>query len=117
MPIRFARYSDIPVMAQVLAASFRPDKMFQVMFPHQDQYPDDYVDGFRTRLCESYWDYSNVLLVSYTAVKGDSRGELITGAAVWERVGLGREAVWGAWAWLDPRKSRYHLFLYGRPLR
>ena len=97
-------------MAQVLAASFGPDKLFQVMFPHKDRYPEDFVDGFQTRLYESYWDYSRVLMISYTTDR-ESHGEKeVTGMAEWQRVEVGRIKVWGPWAWLDPRRALWTIF-------
>ena len=121
MPIRLARYSDIPEMSTVLAASFGPDKLFQVMFPNQKQYPEDFVDAFRTRLRESWWDYSRVLMVSYTTIASNNNtappsetnnavteAEVITGMAEWERVGTGWEKVWNAWGRWDPRHLIKH---------
>ena len=120
MPIRHARSSDIPIMAQVLAASFGPDQLFRIMFPHQDEFPEDLVTAFRRKLRESWWDYSKVLMVSYetqtsnpkdpddenhvflTTRKGQK--EVITGMVEWQRVGLGWEHVWNLWGWWDPSK-------------
>lgn len=85
-------------MARVLAASFGSDKLFQVMFPHQDEYPEDLVTTFRRSLREAWWDYSKVLMVSHEEEK-------ITGVAEWQRVGLGWEHVWSVLGWWDPRES------------
>ena len=108
-------------MARVLAASFGPDKLFQVMFPHQDQYPDDLVKAFRRGLEVDWWDYSKVLMVSYETQSLEDRdadderqgltttrnnqNEVITGMIEWQRVGLGWEHVWNVLGWWDPRKS------------
>ena len=111
MPTRLAEYSDIPQMSKVLAASFGPDKLFQVMFPHQIAYESDFVDAFQTRLTENWWDYTRVQMVSYTAVPSASM-EVITGVAEWQLVGLGCERVWNTWGWWDPRK---YLFFKSSP--
>jgi hypothetical protein len=102
MPIRLAQRADIPEMSNILAAAFTQDKLLQVMFPNQVTHPEDYVDGFRTRLVESWWDYSRILMVSYTAESGSK--EIITGLCEWERVGIGREKVWGSVYWWHPRR-------------
>lgn len=121
MPIRPARHSDTPIMAQVLGASFGPDRLFQVMFPHQDEYPEDLVTAFRRSLRRAWWDYSKILMVSYETPSSeptddDTRAitttrngqkEVITGMIEWQRVGLGWEHVWNLWGWWDPRESRY----------
>lgn len=107
-------------MARVLAASFGPDKLFQVMFPRKDQYPDDLIKAFRRGLEVDWWDYSKVLMVSYevqSSADGDAdderqhlttrrnnQNEVITGMGEWQRVGLGWEHVWNVLGWWDPRK-------------
>lgn len=121
MPIRPARFSDIPVMARVLAASFGPDELFQVLFPHQDLYPEDLVTALRRSLRVSWWDYSKVLMVSYeekpsgkaikendeeqhiTVCRGE-QDEIITGLCEWQRIGVGWESVWNLWGRWDPSK-------------
>lgn len=124
MPIRYARNSDIPIMARVLAASFGPDKLFQVMFPYQHQYPDDLVKAFRRGLEADWWDYSKVLMVSYEVqslededannerqdltMRRNNQKEVITGMIEWQRVGLGWEHVWNVLGWWDPRKLPKH---------
>jgi len=107
-------------MAQVLTASFGPDKLFQIMFPHQDIYSEDFVTAFRRKLREGWWDYSKVLMVSYetqtsrvedlddekralVTTRGGEK-EVITGMIEWQRVGLGWEHVWNLWGWWDPSK-------------
>lgn len=123
MPIRPARFSDIPIMARVLAASFGPDELFQILFPYQDQYPEDLVTALRRSLRASYWDYSKCLMVSYEerpasgisnlenyeqriAVHRGGQLEVITGLCEWERFGLGWESVWNLWGWWDPSESK-----------
>lgn len=106
-------------MARVKAASFSPDRLFEVIFRHKDEYPDDMVTAFRRSIRVSWWDYSKVLMVSYEEIKADEiepqthdltitrhgRREVITGMSEWQRVGLGWNSVWNIWGWWDPRKS------------
>ena len=108
-------------MAQVLGASFGPDKLFQIMFPHQDEYPEDLVTAFRRSLRASWWDYSKVLMVSYETrvsevetfddtkqsliITRNGQKEVITGIIEWQRAGLGWERVWNVLGWWDPSKS------------
>jgi len=111
-------------MATILAASFAPDRLFQVIFPRQQQYPEAFIQACRESLWLSWYDYKKVLMVSYEASdKGQqqesgerdappSKGisnvkgkEVLTGIAEWERVGKGWENVYGVWGWWDPRKN------------
>ena len=109
-------------MARVLAASFGPDPMFQVMFPHQQQYPDDFIQAMRDALWTGWYNYKSVLMVSYETsheeqlvvpseqdpllpktIKARAPKEIITGLAEWERSRKGWEHVHGVWGWWDPR--------------
>lgn len=71
MPIRPATKADIPSMAAIMAASFGPDPLFQVMFPHQSQYPEAFVQAFEEYLWLSWYDYKRCLLVSYHETSTD----------------------------------------------
>ncbi|KIW89880.1 uncharacterized protein Z519_09309 [Cladophialophora bantiana CBS 173.52] len=133
MPVRCAAAADIPVMAAVLAASFGPDRLFQVMFPFQHQHPEDFERALRESLWLSWYDYRKVLMVSYE-VEGDGigtasqydryaderqalipssrptgkstvrgEGQTITGIAEWERAGERSFRVHGLWGRWDPR--------------
>lgn len=131
MPIRPARYSDIPIMARVLAASFGPDQLFQIMFPHQNDYPDDFIKAFRRGMRVDWWDYSKALMISYETptcdvddldeerrelvTRRDGRDEIITGFAEWQRIGLGYEHVWNVLGWWDPRKLPFP-YLHSFPI-
>lgn len=122
MPIRHARYSDIPIMARVIAPSFGPDKLFQVLFPKLDEYPEDFVTFWRRSLRASWWGYSKVFMISYEVVTSDvsnldaeqqalvttrnNQREILTGVSEWSRVGLGWERYWGVLGWWDPSKSK-----------
>ncbi|RMZ88722.1 hypothetical protein DV736_g4055, partial [Chaetothyriales sp. CBS 134916] len=120
MPVRAATRRDIPIMAQVVAASFGPDPLFQVIFPHQHEYWSDFERAIRDNLWLAWYDYRKVLMVSYSDSDDDhgdaandeetallrpptSTRERITGVAEWERIGRGWEWVHGAWAAWDPR--------------
>lgn len=134
MPVRAATKADIPTMAAIMAASFGPDPLFRVMFPHQSQYPEAFVQAFEDHLWLSWYDYGRCLFVSYhetsTEVnQGEQYGETgegsreaeglllgkareivrkdedLTGVAEIERVGMGWEHVYGIWGILDPRKN------------
>ncbi|RMZ82265.1 hypothetical protein DV738_g1846, partial [Chaetothyriales sp. CBS 135597] len=95
MPVRPATRRDIPVMAQVLAASFGPDRLYQVMFPRMDEYWSDYEGAIREYLWVSWYDYRKVLTVSYTEEEedddlADDKGGSETTALQWnfyEQVG------------------------------
>lgn len=107
-------------MAQVMAASFGPDKLFQIMFPNQNEFPSDFVQAFRRSLSVDWWDYSKVLMVSYEisseksddsntidqtlATRRSGQTEVITGMIEWQRIGVGWEHVWNVLGWWDPRK-------------
>ncbi|KIX00817.1 uncharacterized protein Z518_09882 [Rhinocladiella mackenziei CBS 650.93] len=132
MPIRAATKADIPIMAAIMAASFGPDPLFQVMFPHQSQYPEAFVQAFEEYLWLSWYDYKRRLLVSYQETSTDvnqgqqlgetedvpgeaeplllpkaksivRKNEVLTGVAELERVGSGWAHVYGIWEKLDPR--------------
>jgi len=133
MPIRQARRSDLPRMAEVLAASFEDEELNARMFPYRKEYPQDYVCAWRQRLWEHWWDYSRVWMVSYEVEEGRSvdgllpaddnqrkpKGkEVLTGVAEWERAGLGWERLWGIGGWWDPSKyttSSHTLPVWFRP--
>ncbi len=119
-------------MAQVIAAAFAPDRLFQVMFPHQPEHPEDFVQALRENLWLAWYDYKKLLMISYvvdvpnhegqeepsslpredalvpllskkqSGAKGAAK-EIITGVAEWESVGKGWENVHGALGWWDPR--------------
>ena len=69
MPIRQAHHSDIPQLAEILAASFGPDKLFQVTFPFQNEHPEYLVRAFRQKLIESWWSNRKVVMCSYCMEK------------------------------------------------
>ncbi|KAK5267787.1 hypothetical protein LTR99_009757 [Exophiala xenobiotica] len=126
MSVRPATKADIPIVAAVLAASFGPDPLFQVMFPYQSQYPQAYVQALEEYLWCCWYDYSKCLFVSYYESPTEDqqleggpgeeqqlllrkmtplvkRNQILTGVAEFERVGKGWEHVYGVWGRLDPR--------------
>lgn len=134
MPVRPATKADIPTMAAIMAAAFGPDPLFQVIFPHQSQYLEAFVQAFEDQLWLSWYDYRRCLFVSsherFTEVNRVERHgetgegsreaeglllqkpreiarkeEVITGVAEIERVGTGWEHIYGIWGMLDPRKN------------
>ncbi|RMZ85427.1 hypothetical protein DV737_g754, partial [Chaetothyriales sp. CBS 132003] len=66
MPVRPATRRDIPIMAQVMAASFGPDPLFQVFFPLQKKYWSDFEGAIRDNMWLAWYDYTKVLMVSYS---------------------------------------------------
>jgi hypothetical protein len=99
MPIRRARYSDLPTISSILAASFYDEELHAYFFPQRQQYPDEYVRAWYQKVLKCWWDYSRVFVVSYDEA---GRGaEVITGVAEWQRVGDGWEGLWGSGRW-DP---------------
>ena len=130
MPVRLATKADLPIMARVLAASFGPDPLFQVIFPGQREHPDAFVQAMEESLWLCWYDYSRRLMVSYYDVStevqpsGEQRpllstegsrlsiDQVVTGVAEWKREGDGWEAVYGIWGRWDPRKH----FIISTPL-
>lgn len=102
MPIRLARSEDFFLIPSIFAAGFYDEEVVGVLLhPYREQYPQDYVAAWRRGCREKYWDVSTVFLVSYE-VDQTSGKEVITGAAEWQRQGLGWEKVWGLWGRWDP---------------
>ncbi|KEF57534.1 uncharacterized protein A1O9_05451 [Exophiala aquamarina CBS 119918] len=132
MPVRPATKADLPIMAAIMAASFGPDPLFQVMFPHQSQHPEAFLQAFEEYLWLSWYDYGRCLLVSYHKTSTEAsqsqqygkteekaretepllfrnarlivrKNQVLTGVAELERVGRGWEHIYGIWGLLDPR--------------
>ncbi|KIY00947.1 uncharacterized protein Z520_03613 [Fonsecaea multimorphosa CBS 102226] len=123
MPIRPATRSDIPAMAEIYAAAFRADPLFRFLFPYVDEHPEAFVQAARENLSVAWWDFGQILMVSYKASQGspgqgqdertallaseaakqDTESLTLTGFAQWERMGKGWEHLHGIWGWWDPR--------------
>ncbi|KIW27797.1 uncharacterized protein PV07_07504 [Cladophialophora immunda] len=104
MVLRLARLSDLPIISEILAVGFHDEEVVgPLLHPFRDQYPEDYLNYWRRRCRERYWDYSRVFLVS---CEKDPRtgGEIVVGVAEWQRVGFGWAKVWGLRGFWDPRR-------------
>lgn len=103
MPIRVAKYGDLRVIAEVLAAAFDGEELNSYFFPYRKEYYADYVKAWYHVVLEKWWNYNSIWLVSYIkSTEAESR-EIITGASQWERAGDGAEKVWNVYSW-DPSK-------------
>jgi hypothetical protein len=128
MPVRLATKDEIPIMAKVLASAFGPDRLFQVMFPHQKEYPDAFIQAMEESLWLSWYDYSKTLVVSYCDAPTEEQQrqeqtsteripllstkesnvnvhQVVTGVADWKREGRGWESLYGVRGRWDPRKA------------
>ncbi|KXJ94954.1 acyl-CoA N-acyltransferase [Microdochium bolleyi] len=98
--LRDARYSDLPVIAHVMALAFWDDHIFgAIIHPHRDQFPLDSDLYWLRRARISFWDWHYKWLVA--VAKGDDGRETVVGIAQWERMGEGAKAL--ECAWFDPR--------------
>lgn len=97
MPLRVARYSDLPTISSILAASFSDEELHAYFFPHRRQYPEDHVRAWYQKVFQGWWDYSKIFVVSSEEAEKDA--EVITGVAEWQRVGEGWEGLWGCGRW------------------
>lgn len=127
MALRLATKVDIPIMATVLAASFGPDRLFQILFPHQKEYPAAFVQAMEEYLWLSWYDYRKFLVVSCCdtttepdhiqqelgdrtrlfPTKAQDMGPrtVVIGLAEWERSGEGWESLHAALGRWDPRMT------------
>ncbi|EGD93523.1 hypothetical protein TESG_01068 [Trichophyton tonsurans CBS 112818] len=127
MPIRLARYSDLEAISSTLAEGFHEEEvMGPLLHPLRREYPNDYLNYWRRKCWEKWWNYSYVFVVSYIAQdekpgeedeassddRKDDRSaeepskpsrEIITGVAQWHRMGPGWESVWKPLGKWDPR--------------
>jgi hypothetical protein len=97
MPLRVARYSDLPTISSILAASFSEEELHAYFFPHRRQYPEDHVRAWYQKVLQGWWDYAKIFVVSYEGAEKDA--EVITGVAEWQRVGEGWKGLWGCGRW------------------
>jgi L-amino acid N-acyltransferase YncA len=104
MSIRPARYSDLDIIANILAAAFwNGDAIGRFMHPHREKYPQDFQEWWKRRVRAHWWDYKFTLLVST-----DDDGK-VTGFAEWVAHGTSAERV-DLWR-LDPRKCNSFMCL------
>lgn len=97
MPVRTARYSDIPRIASTLSKAFYNEEFHAHLFPFRHEYPDDYLTAWKHVVLERWWDYHSIWYV----YEGDQHH--IFGAALWSRSGVGSDQLWGLGGWWDSR--------------
>jgi hypothetical protein len=100
--LREARYSELPVIAHLVARAFWNDNLFgDLIHPNRDQYPDDHDLYYLRRYRVTFWNYRWKWLV---AVETDNTEgtEVIVGAAQWVRLGPGGRSM--ECFVLDPRE-------------
>ncbi|ORY11431.1 acyl-CoA N-acyltransferase [Clohesyomyces aquaticus] len=101
MPIRPARWSDLPALATMCAAAFYEDELFgTLMHPQRDKYRADYEAYWTRRMRESWWEWTHIWWVAIVQEDGK---EVVAGIAEWEFKGtLGDPLRLKAW---DPRRA------------
>lgn len=132
MPVRAASKADLASMADVFAASFASDRLFNVKFPYRREHPEDYVQALEEHLWLSWYDYRTILNVSYVETetaevqqdyhRTEEETEhllrqryavgattSIVGFAEWKREGDGWESLYGIWGRWDPRTKHSSL--------
>lgn len=110
MPIRPATINDLPVISSIYADGFWDEEFIgHTINPHRQEHSQDYLDFWKRRVLESYWDYSHKLMVFYLDGEEDAgeegEKEVVVGAADWHRLGQGWEKVWAVKGWWDIRKD------------
>jgi len=102
MPIRPARFSDIPAIAALCAVALEDELWGDIMHPLRDKFPDDYAQFWVRRTRENWWDYTRVWYVATTTefIEGKEH-EVVAGVAEWELQG----SVQPAMSWWDPRNA------------
>ncbi|KAM0721383.1 hypothetical protein Q7P37_002307 [Cladosporium fusiforme] len=83
MPVRRCTEADIPDVARVCARACAEDPLLgDLMHPHRDQYPEDFVEYFRKRLAEHFYESAHHHLITFET---QGAAEVITGYADWLR--------------------------------
>ncbi|MCJ1430795.1 hypothetical protein MMC27_000145 [Xylographa pallens] len=103
MLIRIACLSELSTISAIFATTFHDEEVVgDLLHPYRSQYPQDYLAYWRRKCWERWWDYSRVFVVS--CEQGANGGkDVLTGAAEWQKVGLGWQRLWGLWGRWDPR--------------
>jgi GNAT superfamily N-acetyltransferase len=65
MPLRLARYSDLPSASQLLAQAFYNEQLNQHIFPYRQHYQEDYVRAWRWKILQKWWSWDCICVVSY----------------------------------------------------
>ncbi|KAL8815942.1 MAG: hypothetical protein Q9223_004977 [Gallowayella weberi] len=116
MPLRTARHHDLFTIAVIYAAAFWDERVIgELMHPHRQTFPQDYLRYWQQQVAEWYWSYSHQIVVSYELRKSEKNfeEEVLTGVADWIRYGQGWEQYWGIWGWWDFRNV-LHRFVMAR---
>ncbi|KAL8725210.1 MAG: hypothetical protein Q9166_007492 [cf. Caloplaca sp. 2 TL-2023] len=106
MPLRIAQQRDLSTIAAIYAAAFWGERVVgELMHPHRQAHPQEYLRFWRQEVTEWYWNYSHQMIVFYTIGKTQQgvEEEILTGVADWVRHGEGWQRLWGVWGWWDPR--------------
>ncbi|KAF2499143.1 acyl-CoA N-acyltransferase [Lophium mytilinum] len=102
MPIRPARYADLPAIAALCSIALEDELWGDLMHPLRAKFPADYAKFWLRRTRENWWDYTRVFYVATTTELTDGRKqEVVAGVAEWELQG----SVQPAMAWWDPRRA------------
>ncbi|KAF2122187.1 acyl-CoA N-acyltransferase [Lophiotrema nucula] len=103
MPIRPAKFTEIPNLASISSAAFFDEDLFgRVMHPNRHQYPEDFKLFWLAWMRDHWYDWRHRFFVAYTEDEKSKDGT-ITGFAVWERQGEGAKKM-ELWR-LDPRTT------------
>ncbi|PTB63247.1 acyl-CoA N-acyltransferase [Trichoderma citrinoviride] len=86
--LRYARYSELPEIAHVMAKAFWDDNLFgDLIHPHRNEYPDDVDLYWLRRARVSFWNSRCRFIVA--VAKDETGHETIAGIAQWARLGDG----------------------------
>ncbi|KAF2843582.1 hypothetical protein M501DRAFT_103921 [Patellaria atrata CBS 101060] len=106
--IRPARFSEQYRIAEVLTAAFWDDELFgNIINPRRHEFPEDNKLYWLRQFQVNWWDWTHQYIVAVVQHEGK---ELVTGVALWERLGEeGRRKM--APKWWDPRSLLHPLAL------
>ncbi|KAL8693052.1 MAG: hypothetical protein Q9224_003835 [Gallowayella concinna] len=114
MPLRRAQQRDLPTIAVIYAAAFWDERvMGELLHPHREAFPQDYLRFWQQQIEQWYWSYSHQIIVSYGLPKseGGVEEEFLTGVADWIRHGQGWERYGGVWGWWDLRNVVHEIVM------
>lgn len=88
LEIRYATYSDLPKIAEVLTAAFWDDALFgEIIHPRRADFPKDNEYYWLWRARVNWWDWGLRYIVS--VIREADGQEVLTGVALWARIGNG----------------------------
>lgn len=102
MYLRLARCADLPIISEIYAVGFHDEEVNRLLHPYRNRYPKDYLNYWRRRCRERYWNYGSVFLVSCEK-DGTTGSEVVVGVAEWQRIGFGWDKFWRLGGFWDPR--------------